>query len=476
MCVRALEFQCLFVMRAYCELGTNPAGGDVVLKPFFRWMTASPPRILVIGFASIILLGAQLLRLPVMSATGEKTPFLDALFTATSATCVTGLVTLDTGTHWSVIGQLVILFLIQVGGLGFMTMATLFAIFLRRRITLRERLILQEALNQGSIEGIIRLVQKIVVYAIVIEGAGALLLTIRFLFDMPPGQAVYYGVFHAVSFFNNAGFDLMGQFRSLTGYVGDPFVNIVTMLLVVSGGIGFVVLSDLVEYRKHRRLSLHSKVVLSMSGFLIAFGTLVILLFEFANPKTMAGLGIGEKVLAASMQSVAPRSAGVNTLDIAALHQATQFLIILLMFIGASPGSTGGGIKTTTFAVLVGAVWAMIRGREDVVLFRYRLAQERVYKALTVTLFALSIVIGATMVLSILEDHPFLMILFEVTSAFSTVGMTMGLTPELDVPGKIMIMLMMFVGRLGPLTLTYAVGSRRGRVLYRHAEGKIIIG
>ncbi|QJD84129.1 Trk family potassium uptake protein [Cohnella herbarum] len=449
---------------------------DVVRK-WFSSLIASPPRLLVLGFAMIILLGAGLLMLP-FSHTQDSAPrFIDALFTATSATCVTGLVVVDTGTYWTTAGQLIILTMIQVGGLGFMTMATLFAIILKRRISLKERLVLQESLNQTSIEGIIRLVRKVVVYALTIELVGAILFTARFLFDMPVGEAMYKGAFHAVSFFNNAGFDIMGDYRSLVDYVGDPLVNIVTMLLIILGGLGFVVLSDLVDFRNmKRKLSLHSKVVLSMSGILIVTGAALILIFEYTNGKTFAPLGFGEKLLAAFMQSVSPRTAGVNSVDIAGLRQATQFIIIILMFIGASPGSTGGGIKTTTFTALVGAVVAMVRGKEDVVLFKMRLAQERVYKALTVTLFAFGLVIVATMILSTTEDHQFLMILFEVTSAFGTVGLSMGLTGDLTVAGKIIIILMMFMGRLGPLTLTYALGRKQGRALYRHAEGKIIIG
>ncbi|WP_246469420.1 TrkH family potassium uptake protein [Cohnella nanjingensis] len=446
------------------------------MRKVVKWLTVSPPRILTLGFALIIMVGAQILSLPIASATGERTPFIDALFTATSATCVTGLVTVDTGTHYSTFGQIVILLLIQIGGLGFMTMATLFAFFLKRRISLKERLILQEALNQSDMEGIIRLVRKVVLYALTIEGVGALLFTIRFLFDMRPGRAVYAGIFHAISFFNNAGFDIMGEFRSLTDYVDDPLVNIVTMLLIVTGGLGFVVLSDLTDLGKRKRLSLHTKVVLSMSGFLILFGAVVIFLFEYSNPGTMKQLPLGTKILSAFLQSVSPRTAGVNTLDLASLRQATQFFIVILMFIGASPGSTGGGIKTTTFAALLGAVWAMIRGREDVVMFRYRLAQERVNKALTLTLLALALVITATMILSTTEDHHFLMILFEVTSAFGTVGLTMGLTTQLTLTGKIIIILMMYIGRLGPLTLGYALSPKQERALYRQAEGKIIIG
>lgn len=447
------------------------------LRTLFRAIVTSPPRILVIGFASIIFLGAGLLMLPFSHVQSHAPRFIDTLFTATSATCVTGLIVVDTGTYWTTAGQLIILAMIQIGGLGFMTMATLFAIMLKRRISLKERLVLQEAFNQTSIEGIVRLVRKVLRYALTIELTGAILFTIRFLFDMPVGEAVYKGIFHAVSFFNNAGFDVFGGYRSLTDYVGDPLVNIVTMLLIILGGLGFVVLSDLVEIRNQKRkLSLHSKVVLSMTGFLIIAGAAVIFLFEYTNGRTLAPLGFGEKLLAAFMQSVSPRTAGVNSVDLGGLRQATQFFIVILMFIGASPGSTGGGIKTTTFTALVGAVIAMVRGKEDVVLFKYRLAQERVYKALTVTVFAFGLVIIATMILSTTEDHHFLMLLFEVTSAFGTVGLTLGLTAQLTVAGKIIIILMMFIGRLGPLTLTYAIGPKQNRALYRNAEGKIIIG
>lgn len=436
----------------------------------------SPPRILVSGFAAIILLGGLLLSLPFAAADGTSTRFLDAVFTATSATCVTGLVVVDTGTHYSLAGQLIILTLIQVGGIGFMTMATLFALVLRRRISLRERLILQEAMNQTSMEGIVRLIRRVVFYSLAIEAAGAVLFAARFAFDMPFGRAAYFGVWHAVSLFNNAGFDLFGNYRSLTIYVDDPLVNAVAMLLIILGGIGFVVMADVIDIRKNRKLSLHTKVVLSMTGTLILFGALVVLIFEYSNPATLGALDWKGKLLASLFQSVTARTAGANSVDEGSLLQATQFLVIILMFIGASPGSTGGGIKTTTFTTLVGAVIAMIRGREDIVLFRYRLARERIFKALTITMLSLALVIAVTMVLATLEDRAFLRILFEAVSAFGTVGLSTGITPELSDPGRIILMLTMFAGRLGPLTLAYALQPRAEKELYRHPEGKIIIG
>ncbi|MCM3700588.1 TrkH family potassium uptake protein [Paenibacillus macerans] len=442
----------------------------------FKKISFSPPQILVLGFALIILLGSLLLMLPISSTTGETLPFVDALFTATSATCVTGLVVRDTGTYFSTFGQVVIMLLIQVGGLGFMTMATLFSLVLKRKISLKDRLILQEAMNQNTMEGIVRLIRKVLMYSLVIESCAALLFAIRWAFDMPLGRALYFGVFHAVSMFNNAGFDLFGEYRSLTQYVADPIVNFVAMFLIVSGGLGFIVLSDIIDFRRRRKLSLHSKVVLSMTAALIVIGALVIFIFEFTNSRTLAPLGWGGKFWASLFQSVTPRTAGANTLDIGALRQASQFFIIILMFIGASPSSTGGGIKTTTFTILVGAVFSMIRGRSDLVLFRYRMAQERIFKAVTITMLALFLVVAVAMVLSTTEDASFLSILFETTSAFGTVGLSMGLTGKLTVIGKIIISFTMFAGRLGLLTLAYALGPKKGKELYRHPEGKMIIG
>lgn len=449
---------------------------EVGMQLHIQKFRLSPPRILAGGFALIIFLGTLLLMLPIANTSGEPLPFLDALFTATSATCVTGLVVVDTGTHFTIFGQIVIAVLIQIGGLGFMTMATLVALVFKRRISFKERLILQEAMNQTSVEGIVALIRKVIIYSLTIEAVCAVLFAIRWAFDMPLGQALYFGIWHSISLFNNAGFDIFGDFRSLTGYVADPFTNLISIFLIVTGGLGFVVLSDLVEYRSKRRLSLHSKVVLTVTPALILVGMLVILIFEFVNPATLGRLDGGGKLLASLFQSVATRTAGANTLDIANMEQATQFFMILLMFIGASPGSTGGGIKTTTFVLLLGAVWAMIRGREDIVFFRYRLEQERVLKALSIVLLALFIVIGATMILSTTEDHHFLMILFEATSAFGTVGLSMGLTQDLTDVGKMLIIMLMFIGRVGLITMAYALGRREGKELYRHPEGKMIIG
>jgi len=450
------------------------------MKPVQVLHKLSPPQILVIGFAAIILTGTFLLMLPIASASGQSMPFVDALFTATSATCVTGLVVVDTATYFSAFGQVVIILLIQIGGLGFMSFATLYAFVLRKRISLRERLLLKESLNAASMDGIVRMFRRILVFALTIEGVAAAIFTIRWSFDYGFLKALALGVFHAISLFNNAGFDLFGdisgKFSSLTLYADDFVVNIVSMALIILGGIGFIVMADVLDQKRFRKLSLHSKVVFSPTAILIVFGAVVIYLFEYSNANTLGSLNEGGKIVASFFQSVTPRTAGPNTLDIGGLRQATQFFIIILMFIGASPGSTGGGIKTTTFMVMVGAVIAMIRGKDDIVLFRMRLAKDRILKAITVTLAALFLVIIVSMVLSTTEPRNFLMILFEVTSAFGTVGLSMGLTPELTTFGKVMILLTMFVGRLGPMTLAFAIGPKAEKELFRYPEGKITIG
>jgi trk system potassium uptake protein TrkH len=442
-------------------------------KKFFL----DPPKTLVLGFATIILLGAFLLTMPISTVNGKGLSFLNALFTATSATCVTGLVVVDTGTTFTIFGQLVILSLIQIGGLGFMTFATLFAFLLGKRISLKERILLQESLNNLSMEGIVRLAKRILIFTAVIELTGAVILSIRFSFDMPIGKAIYYGIFHSISNFNNAGFDIIGNFKSLTGYVDDPIVVLTICSLITLGGIGFIVMNELFEYRISKRLSLHTKVVLVMSAILLLAGTIGIFVLEYSNEKTLKPLSFLGKVLGALFQSVSARTAGANTISIGDMTQSSLFLIVFLMFVGASPGSTGGGIKTTTFATLLGAVWSQIRGKEDVVFYRQRIVYETIYKALTVTLSGLFLVIIMTMLLTITEPgKDFLSLLFETTSAFGTVGLSMGLTPDLSKIGKGLIIFTMFAGRVGPLTIAFAVTIRRNPDAFRYPKGKIMIG
>jgi trk system potassium uptake protein len=438
----------------------------------------SPPQLFVIGFGTLILLGALFLTLPISTRDGQGLSFINALFTSTSATCVTGLVVVDTGTTFSHFGQLVILGLIQVGGLGFMTVASLFVLILGKRISLRQRLLIQESLNHLSVGGIIRLIRHVILFTVIFEGLGTLILGLHWAPAMGWGRALYYGLFHSVSNFNNAGFDLVGNFKSLTPYVDDPVVNIVIMLLIIAGGIGFVVIDELVEYfqRKTEKLSLHTKIVLTTNAVLIFGGALLILLIEFNNPKTLLSLNWTGKILSSFFQSVCARTDGANTLPIGDMHQASLLLIIILMFIGASPGSTGGGVKTTTFAALLGAIWSMIRGQGDVVFYKQRIGQEKVYKALTIVFAALMLVIIVTMILSITEKANVFMILFETTSAFGTVGLSMGLTPHLTSFGRLLLSFVMFAGRVGPLTIAFALTWDRNKKHYRYSEGKIIIG
>ncbi|AZV41722.1 V-type sodium ATP synthase subunit J [Peribacillus asahii] len=437
----------------------------------------NPPKVLVLGFATVILIGAFLLTLPIATEDGKGLSFLNALFTATSATCVTGLVVVDTGDTFSMFGELVILTLIQIGGLGFMTFATFLFLLLGKKISLKERLLLKEAFNNVSITGLVRLVKRILIFTAVIELVGGIILSIRFSYDMPLGKAIYFGFFHTISNFNNAGFDLMGEFRSLTPYVDDPIVVLTVCALITLGGLGFIVMNELYEYRNTRRLSVHTKVVLLATVILTVGATLLIFIFEYGNAKTLGPLSETGKVLGSLFQAVTPRTAGSNTLPIGDLTHSTLFLITFLMFIGAGSGSTAGGIKITTFAVLVATVWSQIKGKEDVVLFRRRIVTETILKALTVALCGLSIVVFMTMALSITEPgHDFMMYLFEATSAFGTVGLSMGLTPELSSIGRILIIFTMFAGRLGPLTVAFAITKRRKSDTFRHIKGNIMIG
>lgn len=443
----------------------------------FGGFKMTPPKVLSLGFIILITAGTFLLNLPISSTSG-KISFIDALFMATSATCVTGLAVIDTGTQLTTFGQVVLLILFQFGGLGFVTMATLITLVLNKRISLKERILMQESMNQNSMQGIVQLIRRVLIFSLIIQLTGALVFTGRFMLDMPIGKAAYFGVFHSISIFNNAGFDLFGDihepFTGLTRFVNDPVINITSMVLIFLGGIGFIVLSDLVDFPKRRRLTLHSKVVLWTSLILVVIGALLFFLLEFNS--TLKPLSWGNKVMATLFQAITPRSGGVTTIDVSLLRESTLFLMILLMFIGAAPGSTGGGIKITTFAILATAVYARLRGKEEVVMFRHRIAKDNVYRAVTMTLMSLMLLVIATMLLSVTEHADFLAVLFEAVSAFGTSGLSTGLTPELTTAGKVLVIILMFMGRTGPLTLAYALKRKSSKELYRYPEGKITIG
>lgn len=436
-------------------------------------MQFSPPKVLVAGFATIIFVGAALLCLPFASASGQPADALTALFTATSAVCVTGLVVVDTGTHWSFWGQLIILILIQTGGLGFMTMATLFFLLMGKRIGLKKRMLIRESLNQVNVAGVVSLVRAVLIFTFVTEGVFAFVLSWRFFYDVGWPRCLWWGVFHSVSAFNNAGFDIFGGFRSLTAYVNDPVVVFSVTTLIILGGIGFSVVVNIYKW-KERRLSVHSRLALLITVLLTGSGFFLFLLLEWSHG--LGHLSLPGKFLGAYFQSITPRTAGFNTVEIGSLRSATQFLLIIFMFIGASPGSTGGGIKTTTFGLLLIAAWSLARGKEDAEVMRRRILSEQVYKALAVSLLAVSLVTVTTLILNVTEQADFLTIFFEAVSAFGTVGLSMGLTPHLSAVGRLIVILTMFTGRLGPLTLVFALAQRKKKAFLRYPEEKILIG
>ncbi|MCW0721994.1 TrkH family potassium uptake protein [Clostridioides difficile] len=442
-----------------------------------------PTQIMVSGFAAIIVIGALLLTLPIASQSGESIGLLNALFTATSAVCVTGLVMVDTATYWSLFGQIVIITLIQIGGLGFMTVATMFSLMARKKIQLRERLLIQESLNQADLSGLVRLTRFVLIITITIEGIGALVLSTVFIPQFGLSKGIWYSVFHAISAFCNAGFDLMGSvsgpFTSLNSYVNNFTVSMTVCALIVLGGLGFPVVLDIVRKRRFSKLNVHSKVVLFLTATLIFVGALFIFLIEFNQKATMADLPLKGKVLSAIFQSVTARTAGFNTLDLATLRESSVFVMIILMFIGASPASTGGGIKTTTLAVLIITVRSFLSGKSDIEAFERRLAPSTIKKSLGIFVISISAVIFGTLIISITQPNfTLVQSAFEVTSALATVGSSLAGTPNLNALGKIIIIIFMFMGRVGSLTLFMAIlsGGRRKSQPIRYAEGKIMVG
>ncbi len=439
----------------------------------------NPAQIMVLGFASVILIGSILLNLPIASRNGESIGFENALFTATSAVCVTGLVVVDTGTYWTVFGQTVILFLIQIGGLGFMTLATLIFFILGKKITLRDRLVMQEALNQFKISGIVRLTQYILVATFLIEGIGAILLSIRFIPIFGVSKGIAYSVFHSISAFCNAGFDLMGDFTSLTSFANDPLVNVVVWVLIVIGGLGFTVVVDCLQKRRFSRFSLHTKMVLSISAALIGLGFIMILILEYSNPATMGNLPLRGKLLSGMFHGITPRTAGFNTLPTDQLTTASIFLTIVLMFIGGSSASTAGGVKTTTAGVVIWTIVSVIKGNDDTEIFQKRIPRDIINRSLAVIGIAMLLIVLMTMALSITEkDFSFVEIFFEATSAFGTVGLSLGITPSLSLSGRILVSITMFAGRVGPLTLALAVArqQKKKKGLIKYPEEKVIVG
>jgi trk system potassium uptake protein TrkH len=432
------------------------------------------------SFLGLILIGTVLLKLPVSTASGRFTSWVDALFTATSATCVTGLIVQDTGSHFSLFGQIVILALIQLGGLGIMTFSALFLVSLGR-LSMRAQVEMRDILDTEYLNDVGKLVAYVAVSTFLIELVGAASLFAAWRGEMGGTAAeAWAALFHAVSAFCNAGFSLFSD--SLMAYRADVVVVGTVGVLVVAGGLGFVVgigllrtIQDVLRGHRRRRLSLHSKAVLRTTGILLAAGMILVLVLEWSN--TLAGAPIGEKLLGALFASITPRTAGFNTIDYARIAPATLFFTMLLMFIGGSPGGTAGGIKTSTLAVLVAAIRSMLRGSEEVVLFGRTLPRIIIRKSLAVTLMFASLLSVFVFLLLLMErGKPFHALLFEAVSAFGTVGLSTGVTPELTTPGKLLVTIFMYAGRVGPLTLAMSMSLRAKEIGLRYPEERVMVG
>ena len=446
---------------------------------FLFRLKMTPAEVVLFSFGGWILLGSLILILPVSAAAGKSISFVDALFMATSATCVTGLSSISLIDEFSIFGQMTILILTQVGGLGIMTLSSSMALIMGKNLQMREQVMMQDVLDTSSSAELLSLIVDIIRYTFVIEFVGAMILTMGFYHEgFEIGQALYFGFYHSIMAFCNAGFALFAN--NLEDFKFTPIISFTIAVLLVFGGIGFAVMKDVVETVKKRRsfksLSVHTKIVLSVNVSLITFGTIYLFFGEFLH--AFQDMSMWERLQVAFFQSVTPRTAGFNTINLLSLHPHSLYLMILLMFIGASPGSTGGGVKTTTFAVLLASVKATLYGKSDVEFFERKIPQVTVLKSIAIFIISLIVVSSGVLIMMWLEpDKSFLALFFEVTSAFGTVGLSLGITPFLTVLGKLTIVLMMFVGRVGPLTLVLAVGSRAvmpSNVEY--PEGKILIG
>jgi trk system potassium uptake protein len=449
-----------------------------VLRPLRPARPHSPARYIALSFAVAITLGTLLLWHPWSHAPGHDITFLQALFTATSAVCVTGLVVVDTGSAWSPAGQIIIMVLIKIGGLGLVTLGTLFAIILGRRIGFSERMRLATQLNALHTGGVVRLILTIFFFSLGLELLGATILYARFASLHGYGEGAFFALFHSISAFNNAGFAFYSD--SLMRFAGDPLVSLTIAGLFILGGLGFIVhMNVLVHLRRPRLmpLSLHSKIVLSTSLALIALAFVVVLAFEWTNLRTLGNLPLSERLLNAFFQSVTPRTAGFNTLDYGEMRSATLLFTMLLMFVGASPGSTGGGIKTVPFFLLMGSAWCLFRGRDELVAFGRRVGLRTIVKAGIIVIMAMMIVGAALTVLCLTDgDQPFLALAFEAMSAFGTVGLSMGITPEVSASGQLVLIVLMYLGRIGPLLFALALLEEPQEAHFKYPRESVLMG
>lgn len=417
-------------------------------------------RIIVLSFLIVILVGSGLLMLPISHK--ASITYLDALFTATTATCVTGLSTIEISTALTPFGQVVVLLLVQIGGMGFMTIASATFVLLGHKFSLRERLNMREYLSETDMSGLRRLAVSVVKMTAIIEGAGVVLLTAAFAFEYSFGRALWYGIFHSVSAFCNAGLDIIPMGESVTAYSGNAFILVVLALLIVAGGLGFIVIGDVVKMRKWKKLRIDSKIVLFMSGVLLLIGTLVYMIFEYNNPATLGNMNFGNKLANAFFFSASTRTAGFASFSVADLSPVSRTVTIALMFIGASPASTGGGIKTTTLFVLIVWIGAFVRQKRLTVIGMRKVGSEVRSKAATVLVLAITTLLVAQVLLMGFDggSYSYEQLLFEAVSAYATVGLSMGITPLLSIGGKLTLILLMFMGRVGAYTLLTSATRR----------------
>lgn len=439
----------------------------------------SPTQTIALSFALIVLSGALLLMLPISTRHGHETHFLDALFTAASATCVTGLVRFDTYSHWTLFGQVVILLMIQIGGIGFMSVAMFFVMLAKRRIGLNQRMVMQEAVAAPQVGGIVKMTKFILFGTLLLEGLGAVLLAFYFCPRLGFFQGVYFGVFHSISAFCNAGFDLMGIVEpgsSLITAAANPLVNLVIMALIVIGGLGFFVWGDICHtHFRFRENKLHTKVVLCVTALLIVAGAGLIFLFEM-NGELFRDKSWGERILCSLFQSVTPRTAGFNTVPLAELTAQSKVVLIGLMLIGGSPGSTAGGMKTTTFAILACSVYATFRQRKSVELFRRRVEDHVLRTAVTIAVFYMGLSLCSALAISAIDQTSFMAAVFETVSAIATVGSSLGITAELSRTSALILTFLMLVGRIGSVTFLLAFSSAARAPRSQYPMEKIQVG
>ena len=441
----------------------------------FRNLKKNPPLIVCLSFFALIFFGALLLDLPIASANGESLGFLNAFFTSTSASCVTGLIVVNTAEHWTAFGKVVIILLIQIGGLGTMVFLSLIAMALNKKIGITERRIIVEQTSADTSKGIIRLVIYIIKFSLTVEFIGAILLATRFIPDFGLEKGILYSLFHSVSAFCNAGFDILGD--SLVTYVDSFTVNIVISLLIIFGGLGFTVFIDVFRKKNFKNLTLHSKVVISITLILLIIGTIAFFLIEYNSP-AMEGLTLKSRILASFFMSSTARTAGFNTIDIGKMQEGSIIVTIMLMFIGASPASTGGGIKTTTFGILLFSTISVLRGNKETEIFHKTIPRDALLKSLCIFSLGSALVIFSSLFITILEQGKFLYldILYEIVSAFGTVGITRGITSDLSSLSKVILIVLMYLGRVGAATLGIGILNRSRKKHTRYSEGKIIVG